>query len=128
MQVGIVPRDVEASKRFYCDVIGLSYDGGRPIIKGRTLHFFAGHGGTLKLLELPDELGQPSEHAASGELSDALGIRWITFDVDDLDGIATRADGSPVQMPVTELRPGLRVAIIEDPDGNAIELVERRDC
>ena len=67
----------------------------------------------------------PVDHAPAGPFQRATGVRWITLDVDDIDAVMARCAGRPVQLPVTELRPGLRVSIIEDPDGNAIELVER---
>ena len=56
----------------------------------------------------------------------ATGMRWITVDVDDLDPIVARCGNERFQMPLTAIRAGLRVCIVEDPDGNAIELVERR--
>ncbi len=125
MQVGIVPRDLAASLAFYRDVLGLPYVGARPVIEGRTLHLFEFDGGILKLLEQPADAPPVTEHAPGGDFQTATGVRWITFDVADLDAIVARCAGRRFQMPVTRLRPGLRVCIVEDLDGNAIELVER---
>jgi hypothetical protein len=52
------------------------------------------------------------------------------LDCDDLDAFAervahTRPD-TRWQMPIVEIRPGIRACILEDPDGNAVELVENR--
>jgi catechol 2,3-dioxygenase-like lactoylglutathione lyase family enzyme len=127
VQVGIVPRDLARSLAFYRDELGLPYLGGRPVIEGRTLHFFdSGDGGNVKLLEQPPEAPVPSMHAPSGPFQAATGLRWLTLDVADLDPIAERCRDRVFQMPVTELRAGLRICIVEDPDGNAVELVERR--
>ncbi len=127
MQVGIVPNDLELSIGFYRDRIGLSYTGALRVIEGRVLHLFdAGGGGVFKLLELPENAPPPDQQSPPGPFAAATGIRWITFDVDDIQGVAHRCRDSYWQMPVTELRPGLRVAVVEDPDGNAIELVQRR--
>jgi catechol 2,3-dioxygenase-like lactoylglutathione lyase family enzyme len=123
LQIGIVPRDLERSLRFYRDTLGLNYVGARPVIQGRVLHLFDCDGGILKLLELPAGSAAPT-HEAPGLFQTATGMRWATMNVEDLDWYLARCD--QVQVPVTEIRPGLRMAIVEDPDGNAIELVERR--
>jgi catechol 2,3-dioxygenase-like lactoylglutathione lyase family enzyme len=127
VQIGIVPRDLASSIAFYRDVLGLPYTGTLAVMEGRVLHLFTAPGGEVKLLELPE----PAAHAdlapaPAAPFHAATGMRWLTLDVDDLDVVAARCDGATWQLPVTEFRPGLRVAIVEDPDGNAIELVERR--
>lgn len=126
LQVGIVPSDLGASLAFYRDALGLPYEGTRPALEGRSLHLFAVGDAVLKLLETGDT---PSARAPRGAFADATGIRWITVDVDDLDAVVARCEaaGARTQLPLTALRPGLRLAIVEDPDGNAIELVERSD-
>ena len=35
------------------------------------------------------------------------------------------AAGAEIEMPLTQIREGLRVAIVGDPDGNSVELVEQ---
>lgn len=125
MQVGIVPRDLAASLAFYRDEIGLTYAGARPVIEGRTLHFFDADGGSLKLLEQPADAPPVTVHAPGGGFQRATGVRWITLDVTDLDAIVARCTARTFQLPLTQIRPGLRVCIVEDCDGNAVELVER---
>ena len=126
MQVGIVPRDLARSLAFYRDVLGFSYTGGLAVIERRTLHRFEVDGGIVKLLEQPGDAPPIDEHAPGGGFNRATGMRWITVDVDDLDPIVARCGNERFQMPLTAIRAGLRVCIVEDPDGNAIELVERR--
>jgi len=125
VQIGIVPRDLETSLRFYRDTLGFAYAGPLEVIEGRVLHRFEVDGGTLKLLEVPGQ-PPPERRSPPGPFQSATGIRWMTFTVEDLDGLVARLAGARWQLPVTELRPGLRVGIVEDPDGNAVELVERR--
>jgi catechol 2,3-dioxygenase-like lactoylglutathione lyase family enzyme len=124
LQVGIVPRDITASLAFYRDVLELTYAGTRPALEGRTLHLFDLGTATVKLLEgtrLPQRREPPGPYATSE------GIRWVTLDVGDLAAVVERcrAAGARFQLEPTEIRTGVRVAIVEDPDGNAIELVER---
>jgi catechol 2,3-dioxygenase-like lactoylglutathione lyase family enzyme len=125
LQVGIVPNDVAASMAFYRDVLGLAYDGARPGLEGRTVHFFSVGPSMLKLLESPRPL---TDRPDPGAYAETAGIRWITLDVADLARVVQRCrdSGARFQLEPAEIRPGLRVAIVEDPDGNAIELVERR--
>ena len=125
MQIGIVPRDLARSITFYRDVLGFNYVGGRPVIEGRTLHMFEVDGGVLKLLEQPADAEPPSMHIP-GSFQATTGLRWMTFDVDGIDDIVSRCAGRTFQMALTELRAGLKVCIVEDDDGNAVELVERR--
>jgi catechol 2,3-dioxygenase-like lactoylglutathione lyase family enzyme len=126
LQVGIVPRDLDRSLRFYRDFLGLPYAGSRPALEGRVLHLFECDGGVLKLLELPAGAEGPDEDSPPGPYHHATGFRWVTWNVDDVDEAVRRCGDAPLQLPVTEVRPGLRVVILEDPDGNAVELVERR--
>jgi len=125
MQIGVVPRDLARSITFYRDVLGFNYVGGRPVIEGRTLHMFEVDGGVLKLLEQPADAEPPSMHIP-GSFQATTGLRWMTFDVDGIDDIVSRCAGRTFQMALTELRAGLKVCIVEDDDGNAVELVERR--
>ena len=126
MQVGIVPNDLEASLCFYRDVLGFEYLGPLPVIEGRILHRFAVDGGILKLLELPAGSAPPAAASPPGPFPAATVMRWGTLRVDDLDGYLQRCADQTWQVGITEIRPGVRFAIIEDPDGNAVELVEAR--
>jgi catechol 2,3-dioxygenase-like lactoylglutathione lyase family enzyme len=124
LQVGIVPRDLDTSLAFYRDVLGLPYAGTRPALEGRTLHVFTLGDVVVKLLESPTP---PRAAALGGPYAERTGIRWVTLDVADLDAVVARCDtaGATTQVPLITIRPGVRVAIVEDPDGNAFELVER---
>jgi catechol 2,3-dioxygenase-like lactoylglutathione lyase family enzyme len=126
VQIGIVPTDLEASLHFYRDVLGFEYLGPVPVIEGRILHRFAVDGGILKLLEQPASSPPPAVSPRPGAFQTATGIRWITLHVDDLDGYTERCREQVWQVGTTEIRPGVRFAIVEDPDGNAVELVETR--
>ena len=106
-------------------LLGLPYDGTRPALEGRTLHVFSVGASAVKLLESP-HAATPRSHP--GPYPSAEGIRWLTLDVADLTSTVHRCrdSGARFQLEPTEIRAGLRVAIVEDPDGNAVELVERR--
>jgi glyoxylase I family protein len=123
LQVGLVPRDLQRSLRFYQDVVGLELDERIDFGDGRALHMFKVGDAVLKLWESPDV---PAEAPSEPEWQEMTGIRWVSFDVHELDAAVARclAAGEAVPMPATEVRPGLRVANLADPDGNRVELVE----
>jgi len=54
------------------------------------------------------------------------GLRYLTLWVDDLDGLVTgwTGAGGQVAMAPTVLRPGVRSALLGDPDGNVVEAME----
>jgi catechol 2,3-dioxygenase-like lactoylglutathione lyase family enzyme len=124
LQVGIVPVDLHRSLVFYRDVLGLPYDGTIPLGEGRALHVFKVGDAVLKLLERP---GTPTVGPSAVAFDDLTGVRWVTMDVHELDAAVERcrAVDAHVPTPPHERRPGLRFAVVNDPDGNAIELVER---
>ena len=57
----------------------------------------------------------------------AAGLRYLTLWVDDLAGIASRwtGAGGTVTMPPTEIRPGVSTAMLTDPDGNVVEMMQQ---
>ena len=64
---------------------------------------------------------------AGGLRGGAVGLRYFTFSVADLDELMAdlKANGVPVIRDVTEMSAGVRIAIVEDPDGNHVEFLER---
>ena len=72
----------------------------------------------------PPEAPEPTDR-----FWDRTGLRYLTLWVDDLDPLAERwaAAGGIVAMPPTELRPGVRTALLVDPDGNTVEAMHDAD-
>ena len=67
--------------------------------------------------------GLPAE---TGPISDYSGIRYLTVRVNNIESVVSRARDSKGNIPIPprDVSPGIRRAIIEDPDGNWFELVE----
>jgi predicted enzyme related to lactoylglutathione lyase len=55
------------------------------------------------------------------------GLRYLTLWVDDLDAVVQRAvaEGGRVERGPVQLVPGVRIAVLEDPEGNAIEVAQQ---
>jgi catechol 2,3-dioxygenase-like lactoylglutathione lyase family enzyme len=60
-------------------------------------------------------------------LDKQLGFRYVTFPVTNIAEIceALKDKGVAFAIPETELMPGVRIAMVEDPDGNIVEFVQR---
>jgi len=88
-----------------------------------TVNRLACGGGVLKVslpTDAPTAVEQPSDFLAM------QGLRYITMWVDDLDEVVgrARARGGTIAMEPREIRPGVRTALVRDPDDNAIEVMQ----
>jgi len=125
LQVGLVPADLQRSLAFYRDVLQIPQGDTIPLGEGMALHVFKVGDAIVKLIEQPTAVADKPV-APRFEMT---GIRWFTFYLDpgDIDTAMKRCEaaGADIEMPLTEIRAGLRVSIVADPDGNSVELVEQ---
>ena len=119
-EVGIVSAD-RTIVDFLAEVFGL--DEREPMENpAGTLYRLESPGAVIKVM-VPNEPPKPAE----GEPFLAVkGIRYLTTWVSDFDGVIERctARGGSVLHGPFDYEPGSRIAIIADPDGNTIEVVE----
>src|SRR2546423_1769043 len=68
----------------------------------------------------------PPATAAPGGINGAPGYRYWTISIANLADVVSDCDaaGYKVAVPVTEIRPGIKIAIVEDPDGNWVEFLD----
>ena len=123
VDLGIVTRNPDAMLPFYRDFLGLDYQAETPMPGGGSMHRLLCGTSLIKLVT-PGNL--KDVEAPPGGLAGASGYRYWTITVTNLDEMAAKcADASvPVNIPPTEIRPGVRIAMVEDPDGNWVELIE----
>lgn len=125
LDLGIVTVNAAAMLHFYADTLGLPSAGTVPIAGVGTLNKLQCGDSVIKLLALA--LAQPPAGAAGrGGYAAATGYRYCTLTIADLDAVVERcrAAGYTVAVEIVSPRPGLRAAMIEDPDGNTVELME----
>ena len=122
LDLGVVTADAARALAFYRDTLGLLPDGELPFPGLGVLHRLRCGHSTVKLLALERP---PEARPARGGFSAATGFRYCTLHVANLDAVvsACRERGHAIPVDVRPLRPGLRVAMVEDPDGNTIELM-----
>ncbi len=123
VDLGIIVRNGPAAMRFYRDFLGLEHIADTPVGDGGTMHRLMAGTSLIKVIEF-DETPEP--RPAPGGLTGGSGYRYWTMTVSNLDEMAdlARALGYAVPTEPREIRPGVRVAMVEDPDGNWVELLE----
>jgi glyoxylase I family protein len=122
IDLGLVVRDSAASLRFYRDVLGLEHvaDVEFPAATMHRLQW----GSSLVKLNCPRDL--PAASNPGGGPSQASGLRYFTLTVPDLDDMVRKSEqgGYQTVIPRTEVRAGIVIAMVEDPDGNWVEFLQ----
>jgi catechol 2,3-dioxygenase-like lactoylglutathione lyase family enzyme len=122
IDIGLLVGDIAASLAFYEGVLGLRKVQKMPTSFG-TMHRMAFGDSFVKLIDpaSPPPPGVPGLHGA-------LGLRYLTFPVTDIDAVceACRRAGVRFDVEKTEFMPGVTIAMVRDPDGNVVEFVQRR--
>jgi catechol 2,3-dioxygenase-like lactoylglutathione lyase family enzyme len=122
IDLGIVVRDIGAALGFYRDVLGFEPAGDGPMPGGAHMHRLMCGTSMIKLLTFDPV---PEASNPPGGMNKASGYRYWTISVSNIEELteACRAAGAKVKVPVTEIRPGTTIAIVEDPDGNWVEFL-----
>ena len=126
IDIGIIVRDSEAALKFYRDTLGFEHVADTPTGNGGTMHRLMCGTSMVKLVS-PGEV--PAAANPPGGLAGASGIRYWTITTTNLDEITDecRAAGYTVPVEPREIRPGVRIAMVEDPDGNWVEFLENNE-
>ena len=121
LDLGIFVSDINASLKFYQENLGLKKEGELDLPFGKMYRLSYGKS-FFKLID-PKEL--PPKGPAG--LTDQLGYRYVTFPVTNISEICEtlKEKGVKFTFPETELMPGVRIAMVQDPDGNNVEFVQR---
>ncbi|MFT7650219.1 MAG: catechol 2,3-dioxygenase-like lactoylglutathione lyase family enzyme [Candidatus Poriferisodalaceae bacterium] len=123
--LGLVTNNGDAMLEFYRDVLGLRFEATLTMEKAgiAAMHRVWANDSLLKIV-VP--VTAPKAAPEPGGISTATGFRYFTFTIDNLDDVlaAVEAAGLPVIWPRREIRPGVNVGMVEDPDGNWVEFVE----
>jgi catechol 2,3-dioxygenase-like lactoylglutathione lyase family enzyme len=121
VDVGIFVSDIKKSLAFYQGILGLEKTEELQTGFG-TLHRLRYGTSDVKLMD-------PKQAPPAGAigLEKQLGIRYLTFVIRDLSGLCAtlKEKGVEFTIPETQIRPGTRIAMVKDPDGNILEFVER---
>lgn len=123
IDLGIITGNGDAMLTFYRDTLGFRHEGDTPFPAGGTMHRLWCGDSLIKVVAADPA---PKELVAKAPLTRANGYRYWTISVTNLTEIVERcaAAGHKVAVPVTEIRPGVSIAMVEDPDGNWVEFLQ----
>jgi glyoxylase I family protein len=123
IDIGIITKDVEPMLNFYRDTLGLTLGGEMDLGDGGRITRLT-CGSTVVKLVVHGKA--PPAEAPPGGIRGATGYRYWTITISNLEEVTNECAeaGFSIPVPVTEFLPGVRMSIIEDPDGNWVELVQ----
>ena len=122
LDLGVIVSDIKTSLNFYQNILGLEFAGTVPLWFG-TMHRLRFGTSDFKLID-PKVI---PPHGVIG-LDNQTGFRYVTFVIKNLSELCDdlRKRGIEFTLPEKEIRPGVRIAMVKDPDGNIVEFVERK--
>jgi len=121
LDLGILVSDINASLKFYQDILGLKFIEKIPVWFG-TMYRLRFGSSDFKLIDPKNKLPK-----GSVGLDAQIGYRYVTFVIKNIFKVCEelKKRGIEFEVPEKELRPGVRIAMVRDPDGNIVEFVER---
>jgi catechol 2,3-dioxygenase-like lactoylglutathione lyase family enzyme len=110
---------------FYRDVLGFEHEGDIAMehVGIKVMHRLWFGKSLIKLVVPVKDPGVP---AAPGGIQGGTGYRYWTMTIHNLDEVlsAVQASGRKIVRPRTEVRPGVVIGMVEDPDGNWVEFIQ----
>ena len=121
LDLGILVSDIKKSLNFYQDLLGLKFVGETPLWFG-TMHRLRFGTSDFKLIE-PNKVPPNGPTGLEGQ----LGFRYVTFVINNLSKVCSELNSRGIEfvLPEKEIHPGVRIAMVKDPDGNIVEFVQQ---
>ena len=121
IDLGIVTTNGPAMLAFYRDTLGLKYLREMAMPGGGLMHQLACGDSVIKLVVLESTASQ----AAPGGMQGATGLRYFTMTVANITEAmqSCASQGHKIAVKERELRPGIRIGFVADPDGNWVEFL-----
>jgi glyoxylase I family protein len=124
IEIGIVTRNAAPMVEFYRDLLGLEFE--RELTMGNGVYMTRLKCGPniIKILVNPED---PPAAAPPGGAAGATGYRYWTIPVTNIDEAINecKATGADIPVPVTDIGNGISIAMVADPDGNWVNLLQR---
>lgn len=121
IQIGLTVSDVEKSRAFYGQILGLAEDKpqAQALLNGSLEYFFTA--GKTQIKFWTGEGKDLPRH--TGNITDAIGFRYFTFLVKDVDATCAllKSRGATVVREPVDFGTIARIMMISDPDGNWVE-------
>lgn len=137
LAIGFVVSDIEASEKFYTDIIGMvpagqfsldnqwSEEAGAANDKPFSVKMFKmKNRASATILKLAYFEKTKKQKTKKG-IDVSSGVNYLTFSYDDLTPVLTRVENAGINIIGDVKRDNYRIIFIRDPDGVFIELIER---
>lgn len=123
IDLGIITTNAEAALKFYRDTLGFTEAGVWEMPNGATMYRLMCGESMIKLVEPKTA---PPAVAPPGGMQGATGYRYWTISISNITEMLSAIEdaGYKIAMPETEIRPGVKIAMVEDPDGNWVEFLD----
>ena len=123
LDVGLVTFNETLAIEFYANFLGLTQDVDITIPSIGVIKRFKVGKSTLRIIVAENE---PAHKGSSEGFMSQTGIRYLTLSIANLDETMAAAKAARYKVPldIMVLRPGTRVAQVQDPDGNTVELMQ----
>jgi catechol 2,3-dioxygenase-like lactoylglutathione lyase family enzyme len=125
IDLGIVTTNGDAMLAFYRDVLGFVHEGDITMehVGIKVMHRLWFGNSLIKIVVPVKDPGKPP---APGGVQGGTGYRYWTMTIQNLDEVlkAVQAAGHKIVWPQREVRPGVVVGMVEDPDGNWVEFIQ----
>lgn len=125
IDLGIITTNGDAMLAFYRDVLGFRQESDISMeAAGIKVMHRLWFGDSLIKLVVP--MREPKAPPVLGGIPGSTGYRYWTMTISNLDEVLVEiaAAGGKIVRPKMEVRPGVNIAIAEDPDGNWVEFIE----
>lgn len=125
IDLGIVTTNGDAMLTFYRDVLGFEHEGDITMLHvGIKVMHRLWFGRSLIKIVVPVE--DPKAPPAPGGIQGGTGYRYWTMTIHNVDEVlgVVQAAGHKIVIPRTEVRPGVVICMVEDPDGNWVEFIQ----
>ena len=122
IDLGIVTNNGDAMVHFYRDILGCVEEPSTPFPMGGQMYRLNCGDSLIKIVVPAQPTGASP---APGPIAAASGYRYWTMRVNNLSEIMAYCEAAGVNIvePITEVRPGVTLGMVEDPDGNWVEFV-----
>jgi catechol 2,3-dioxygenase-like lactoylglutathione lyase family enzyme len=121
LDLGVMVSDIQMALTFYQDNLGLKFVERLSTPIG-VMHRLRFGNSDFKLID-------PETKPPKGPIGieEQIGFRYVTFPVKNLSALCKELQSKGIEfvLPEKEVRPGVRVAMVKDPDDNIVEFVQR---
>lgn len=127
IDIGIITNNLDAMLKFYREDLGLAEEAVIDMPGGGVMHRLKAGDSIVKVIETQP---RPEVQAAPGGIRGATGYRYWTLHVRNLEQEVEklRAARHEIVLGPKEVRPGVTIVMVADPDGNWVELLHNTEA